>query len=160
VTYYGLSYTETGEGGNGRTQQLKRLAVLSLAEELNAMGDCDFSEWCRRSKSLVPPSRGLSVCGVAHQPRPSTSLDNQESGNRPNCAGTTARQLVWVSGWVASIRHCDAIRPVQSHAGMRTTTVVLKASASLRRIRSAFDRRHPTLVNAFSPAASVLSCGG
>jgi hypothetical protein len=78
VTYYGLSYTETGEGGNGRTQQLKRLAVLSLAEELNAMGDCDFSEWCRRSKSsgaAVPEPVCVRCCS------PTTAVDiTRQSG--------------------------------------------------------------------------------
>ena len=88
---------------------LKRLAVLSLVEELNAMGDCAFSEWCRRSKASGAAVPG-SVCAVCPQTTASTSLDNQESGRRPNCPGSPCTATY---GRVVSIRHCDVIRSVQ-----------------------------------------------
>jgi hypothetical protein len=75
-------------------RHLKRLAMLSLVEELNAMGDCAFSEWCRRSKAPGAAVPGPSVCAVCPQTTASTSLDNQESGKRPNCPGSPARQLM------------------------------------------------------------------
>jgi hypothetical protein len=66
------------------------------------MGDCAFSEWCRRWKASGAGVPG-SVCAVCPQTTASTSLDNQESGKRPNRPGSATRQLV-AGSWQFVIR--------------------------------------------------------
>jgi hypothetical protein len=78
------------------------------------MGDCAFSERCRRSKASGAAVPGpVCVSGVLTGPRPSNITRQSGVGQAAKLSGKSLHGNSFGPGWVISIRHCDEIRSVQ-----------------------------------------------
>jgi hypothetical protein len=142
-----VPHTEAGEeGGNGRTRgssvSARRMrsessewsapeavGVLSVVEEVNAVGDCAVSEWCRRSKASGAAGPRACLCARwPHKPRPASSMcsDTRRQG----------RELMW------NASHASRIARKAFRRRSPTGNGACSMGASCRR-GSGFGRQYP-----------------